>query len=70
MDNEKKWNNIRSNRNALLVQSDWCVLPDSPLPPELLQAMKEYRQKLRDITKDFENPDDVVFPINPLEVIE
>lgn len=67
MDNNKKWNNIRSNRNALLVQSDWCVLPDSPLSPELLQAMKEYRQKLRDITKDFENPDDVVFPINPLE---
>lgn len=70
MDNEKKWNNIRSNRNALLVQSDWCVLPDTPLSPELLQAMKEYRQKLRDITKDFENPDDVVFPINPLEQTE
>jgi len=70
MDNEKKWNNIRSNRNALLVQSDWCMLPDSPLSPELLQAMKEYRQKLRDITKDFENPDDVVFPINPLEQTE
>ena len=67
MDNEKKWNNIRSNRNALLAQTDWCVLPDSPLSPELLEAMKEYRQKLRDITKDYDNPDDVIFPINPLE---
>lgn len=57
----------------LIIQGNMqklMLMPDSPLPPELLQAMKEYRQKLRDITKDFENPDDVVFPINPLEVIE
>ena len=67
MDNNQKWANIRSQRYALLVASDWSVLPDSPLSPELLQQMKEYRQKLRDITKDYDNPDDVVFPINPLE---
>lgn len=64
---QDKWNNIKSNRNGLLAQSDWTQLPDVNLTPELVQAMKEYRQKLRDITKDFENPDDVVFPINPLE---
>jgi hypothetical protein len=62
-----KWNNIRSNRNGLLAQSDWTQLPDVDLTSELIQAMKEYRQKLRDITKDYDNPDDVIFPINPLE---
>ena len=65
---QDKWANIRSERNLLLVQTDWCVLPDSPLSPELLQRIKEYRQQLRDITNNFENPDDVVFPVNPLEI--
>lgn len=64
---QDKWANIRSERNLRLVQTDWCVLPDSPLSPELLQAIKDYRQQLRDITKNFTNPEDVVFPENPLE---
>lgn len=64
---QDKWNNIKSNRNGLLAQSDWTQLPDVDLTPELVQMMKEYRQKLRDLTKDFNNPDEVVFPINPLE---
>jgi len=62
-----KWNNIRSNRNGLLAQTDWTQLPDVELTVELVQAMKVYRQKLRDITTDFTSPDDVVFPENPLE---
>jgi hypothetical protein len=60
-----KWNNIRSNRNGLLAQTDWCVLPDAPFTPEQIEEIKTYRQKLRDITKDYENPDDVVFPELP-----
>jgi len=64
---QDKWNNIKSNRNGLLALSDWTQLPDVELTPELVAQMKTYRQKLRDITKDFENPDDVVFPDNPLE---
>jgi hypothetical protein len=67
MDNIQKWANIKTNRNYLLQITDWCVLPDSPLTAEQLVLIKEYRQKLRDITKDFDNPDDVVFPQNPLE---
>lgn len=65
---QDKWKNIRSNRNGLLVQTDWTQLPDVDLHPELLQALREYRQKLRDLTQDFDNPDDVVFPDNPLEL--
>lgn len=62
-----KWENIKSMRNGLLFQTDWCVLPDNTFRPEMLDKIKIYRQKLRDITKDFVNADDVVFPINPLE---
>jgi hypothetical protein len=63
--NKDKWNNIRSNRNGLLAQTDWCVLPDAPFTPEQIEEIKVYRQKLRDISKDYENPDDVVFPELP-----
>ena len=62
---QDKWNNIRSNRNGLLAQTDWCVLPDAPFTPEQIEEIKIYRQKLRDITKDFVNADDVVFPELP-----
>lgn len=61
----KKWNNIRSNRNALLAQTDWCVLPDAPFTPEQIEVIKTYRQNLRDLTKNYENPDDVIFPDVP-----
>ena len=65
----EKWRNIKSQRNLFLVQSDWTQLPDVELTPELVAEMKTYRQQLRDLTKDFTNPDDVVFPDNPLEQI-
>jgi hypothetical protein len=64
---QDKWNNIKSNRNGLLAQSDWTQLPDVNLTPELVEAMKTYRQQLRDITNTYTNPDEVVFPENPLE---
>ena len=67
---DPKWFDILARRNELLKESDWTMLPDVNLTPEMVQAMKVYRQKLRDITKDFENPDDVVFPNNPLEQTE
>jgi hypothetical protein len=63
----EKWRNIKSQKNLLLVQTDWTQLPDVDLTPELVAQMKTYRQQLRDITKDFTNPDDVIFPDNPLE---
>jgi hypothetical protein len=65
---QDKWKNIRSNRNGLLSQTDWTQLADVDLTFELIEAMQVYRQKLRDLTKDFNNPDDVIFPDNPLEL--
>ena len=64
---QDKWKNIKSDRNGLLAQSDWTQLPDVNLTPELVEAMKTYRQQLRDITTTFTNPNEVVFPQNPLE---
>jgi len=42
---------VRNYRNQLLRESDWLILPDSPLPPSLKPAWIEYRQYLRDLPR-------------------
>jgi len=42
---------LRANRNQLLIQSDWAVMPDSPLSDSKKDEWKTYRQALRDMTK-------------------
>lgn len=64
---DPRWFDILAQRNDLLKASDWTQLPDVELTPEQVQAMRIYRQQLRDITKTYTNPEDVVFPENPLE---
>tara|TARA_Y100000356_G_C11046106_1_gene176186 strand:+ start:131 stop:355 length:225 start_codon:yes stop_codon:yes gene_type:complete len=42
---------LRFHRNGLLRESDWTVMPDSPLSDDKKAEWKIYRQALRDITK-------------------
>ena len=42
---------LRLVRNRLLSESDWTVMPDSPLSDSKQIEWKTYRQALRDITK-------------------
>ena len=58
-----RWDEIRQQRDQKLSDTDWAVLPDSPHDT---QAVRDYRQALRDIT-EAKSPDDVVWPENPLE---
>ena len=53
--------NIRSQRDMLLFNTDMLVVADRNPSPEIL----EYRQKLRDITKQEGFPQSVVFPTLP-----
>lgn len=54
-------NNIREQRNELLAETDWWVLPDRTATQEQL----DYRQALRDITTQEGFPETVVFPTKP-----
>ena len=66
---------LRIDRNNLLKDSDWTVLPDSPLSDSKKDEWKIYRQALRDITKTakpklaenspFLDPSSVTFPTKP-----
>tara|TARA_R100000278_G_C5420292_1_gene146315 strand:+ start:510 stop:728 length:219 start_codon:yes stop_codon:yes gene_type:complete len=44
-------NELRNVRNKLLRDSDWAVMPDSPLSDSKKDEWKTYRQALRDMTK-------------------
>ena len=42
---------LRIERDKLLLESDWAVLPDTALSDTKLSEWKTYRQALRDLTK-------------------
>lgn len=59
----EKLREVRRERNALLLASDWTQLPDSPLDNVARNIWADYRQTLRDITEG--SPFEVVFPDAP-----
>jgi hypothetical protein len=58
------WDQIRIQRNTLLRNSDWIGVSDAQPKPSK-QAWLDYRQALRDITKTYSKPEDVIWPIEP-----
>ena len=59
---------VRLNRNRLLAASDWTQLPDSPLVAGSKAPLVQYRQALRDVTKQAGFPTNVVWPTPPADV--
>lgn len=56
---------IRTKRNSLLAETDYLLMPDYSISEEYLKKVKEYRQQLRDLTKQENFPTKVVFPDFP-----
>ena len=56
------WQRVRTERNKLLQESDWTQLSDVVVDKE---AWSAYRKQLRDITKSFSSPTEVVWPTPP-----
>jgi len=53
---------VRADRNRLLVESDWTQLADSPVDKT---AWATYRQALRDLPQQVGFPSDVTWPVAP-----
>ena len=54
---------VRTQRDRLIQSTDWTQLPDVPVESKTIWA--EYRQALRDITKQPGFPEQVIFPTAP-----
>ena len=59
---------IRAQRNGLLNQTDYLMMPDYPISDDKRKLIKEYRQALRDITTQENFPKNVIFPTLPEEI--
>jgi hypothetical protein len=57
------WEHIRSERDNLLVYTDWIFAPDVTLKNK--EAWLTYRQALRDLPQSFSSPEEVVWPQKP-----
>lgn len=66
-DMDGEWEVVREQRNKLLSECDYVVLPDywATLSKEQQNAWVSYRKQLREITKNFTDPQEVVFPEKP-----
>ena len=53
--------NLRSRRNLLLAETDYLALADNTLT----DAMKTYRQALRDLPANTADPHKVTYPTKP-----
>lgn len=64
---EAEWSQVRTIRNKLLEDSDVYVFPDrwEVMTNEKKIEWISYRQSLRDITEQFEDPSEVVWPSIP-----
>lgn len=58
---------VRAKRDALLAASDYTQATDYPSTYAARTAWAEYRQQLRDVTKQAGFPADVVWPVPPAE---
>ena len=59
------WSRLRLRRNELIAETDYLLSPDYPIDNVKLNFVKQYRQALRDITKEPGAPFDGGGPQTP-----
>jgi hypothetical protein len=63
---EKKWKELREERNKRIAQTDYLAIPDYPhATEEVKQAWLDYRQALRDLPGNTTDPENPVWPTPP-----
>lgn len=55
----------RERRDVLLRQTDFLVIPDYPIEPADLEAVRTYRQALRNLPQQAGFPSDIQWPDFP-----
>ena len=63
--NEEKLEQIRIERNRLLLNCDWTDLPNCPLSDEKKTEWQSYRTALRDFPSSIFDLDNITWPIAP-----
>lgn len=56
---------MRQRRDGALQESDWTQIPDAPLTEAQKTEWQTYRQQLRDLPANTEDPRNVAWPTKP-----
>lgn len=67
---EEAEKSVRAKRDSLISETDYLLASDYPISAEDLEAVKVYRQALRDVPQREGFPFDVVWPDLPVIVAE
>lgn len=67
---EEAEKSVRAKRDSLISETDYLLASDYPISAEDLEAVKVYRQALRDVPQRAGFPFDVVWPDLPVIVAE
>lgn len=67
---EEAEKSVRAKRNSLISETDYLLASDYPISAEDLEAVKVYRQALRDVPQQEGFPFDVVWPDLPVIVAD
>lgn len=67
---EEAEKSVRAKRDSLISETDYLLASDYPISAEDLEAVKVYRQALRDVPQQAGFPFDVVWPVLPVIVAE
>jgi hypothetical protein len=59
---DQSWTALRTKRNQLLRDSDWVALSDAHLSQDKKDAWFAYRQALRDLPEEVQDPASVEWP--------
>lgn len=63
---EDQWvDMVRRKRDSMISGTDYYILPDYPSTPDGIEAVKQYRQELRDISEQSGFPRNVQWPSLP-----
>ena len=62
---EQALSNLRRQRNQLLTETDWVITMHKELGTNIPAAWKTYRQALRDLPANTEDPANPVWPTKP-----
>lgn len=65
VEHDRKWREVRAERDRRLAACDWTQLADNALTAPDIAAWAAYRQQLRNIPQDYNDPDLVVWPEEP-----
>ena len=60
-----KWTSVRGQRDQKLTACDWTQVADAPLTSGKKTEWAIYRQELRDVPEDNQDPDNISWPIAP-----